>query len=264
MNILVCLKMVSQARFTDSLNDNGADRLAGGQLVINPADSYALELALRLKDKKSDTFITVLTMAPQYAEHILRTALAMGADRAVHICDGAFAGSDTTMTALAVSRAIERIGPQDLILCGKKAIDSETGHIGPQLGAILGLPCATNVTDIRFSERSGIELIRSQDNGIVLLGLAGKAVVTVCNGVSMVRSPGILGMRRSMSMPIEVLDGCALGFDDPHVGANGSYTRTISVTDTKLHSRLGSSTDSVSEGVEWISRLIKKGDEHDS
>ena len=68
MNILVCLKMVSQARFTDSLNDTGADRLSGGQLVINPADAYALELALRLKDKKSNTFITVLTMAPQYAE----------------------------------------------------------------------------------------------------------------------------------------------------------------------------------------------------
>ena len=83
MNILVCLKMVSQARFTDSLRDSRTDRLSGGQLVMNPADSYALELALRLKDRRNDIFITVLTMAPQYADHILRTALAMGADAVV-------------------------------------------------------------------------------------------------------------------------------------------------------------------------------------
>ena len=260
MNILVCLKMVSQARFTDSLGDIGADRLSGGQLVINPADSYALELALRLKDKKSDTFITVLTMAPQYAEHILRTALAMGADKAVHICDSAFAGSDTIMTAQVIARAIKLLEPQDLILCGKKAIDSETGHIGPQLGAILGLPCAVNVTDIRFGTQSRIELVRSQENGTVLLGLDECAVITVCNGVGMVRSPGILGMRRSQSIPIDILDGRTLGFDDPKIGAKGSYTQTISVTDTQLRSRLCSVTDSVSDGVERIYRLIEEGE----
>lgn len=187
----------------------------------------------------------------------------MGADRAVHICDGAFAGSDTIMTALTISRAIEHIGPQDIILCGKKAIDSETGHIGPQLGAILGLPCATNITDIRFGENSRVELTRSQENGIVLLALDRSAVITICNGVGMVRSPRILGMRRSQSMPVEVLDRHTLGFDDPHIGTNGSYTRTISVTDTKLRSRLCSATDSLSVGVEWIRGMIEQGDDHD-
>lgn len=71
MNILVCLKIVSQATFTDSLTDND-DRLSGGRLGINPADAYALELALRIKDNAPETMVTVVTMAPSYAENALR------------------------------------------------------------------------------------------------------------------------------------------------------------------------------------------------
>ena len=132
MNILVCLKIVSQATFTDSLTDND-DRLSGGKLGINPADAYALELALRIKDNAPETMVTVVTMAPSYAENALRDAIAAGADRAVLICDSALAGSDTLVTANILAAAINRLGGFDLVLCGRKAIDSETGHIAPQL-----------------------------------------------------------------------------------------------------------------------------------
>ena len=93
MNILVCVKIVSQATFSDSLSDSN-DRLSGGKLGINPADAYALELALRIKDKDKGTMVTVLTMAPPYVEKSLRDALAAGADEAVMICDSRAAGSD--------------------------------------------------------------------------------------------------------------------------------------------------------------------------
>ena len=125
MNILVCLKIVSQATFTDSLTDND-DRLSGGKLGINPADAYALELALRIKDNAPETMVTVVTMAPSYAENALRDAIAAGADRAVLICDSALAGSDTLVTANILAAAINRLGGFDLVLCGRKAIDSET------------------------------------------------------------------------------------------------------------------------------------------
>lgn len=98
MNIIVCLKIVSQATFSDSLTDND-DRLSGGRLSINPADRYALELALRIKDNDPGTMVTVVTMAPAYAESSLRDAIAAGADRAVIVCDSALAGSDTLITA---------------------------------------------------------------------------------------------------------------------------------------------------------------------
>lgn len=263
MNILVCLKMVSQARFTDSLRDSRTDRLSGGQLVMNPADSYALELALRLKDRRNDIFITVLTMAPQYADHILRTALAMGADKAVHICDKAFAGSDTIMTAETISRAIKKLPPQDMILCGKKAIDSETGHIGPQLGVALGIPWVTNVTDISFGEDSDIELVRSQESSVVGLKLKGRAVLTVCNGTGMVRAPGIIGLRRSREQPIELWDRHALGIEDAQAGTNGSGTQTVSVTETKFRNRPNKTYCSVREGTAQICSLIKEACSHE-
>ena len=106
----------------------------------------ARELALRIKDNAPETMVTVVTMAPSYAENALRDAIAAGADRAVLICDSALAGSDTLVTANILAAAINRLGGFDLVLCGRKAIDSETGHIAPQLSERLGLPMAAAVT----------------------------------------------------------------------------------------------------------------------
>ena len=104
MNILVCLKLTAQARFSDSLRDGG-ERLDGGQVGINPADLYALELALRAKEKTPGAMVTVVAMAPDAAEHYLRDALAMGADRAVLVSDRRIAGSDTLVTARILAAA---------------------------------------------------------------------------------------------------------------------------------------------------------------
>ena len=256
MNILVCIKMVSQAQFTDSLNDAATDRLSGGQLVMNPADSYALELALRIKDRKSGTFITVLTMAPQYAEYILRTALAMGADKAVHICDRAFAGSDTLMTSVIISKCVKQLPPQDLILCGQNAIDSETGHIGPQLAALLDMPCASNVTGFSLNPDGGIDLIRSQGSGLVELHTDCAAVLSVCNGTSMVRSPSIRGMRRSKSMLVDLVDAKTLGLNDAQAGVHGSGTQTISVAETCFKKRAHETAADAGQAVERICKML--------
>lgn len=93
MNILVCLKMVSRATYTDMLcsDDASDDRLSGGAIEINPADAYALETALKLKDRYG-AYVTVLSMSPMLAEPMLRSALAMAADEAVLVCDRIFAG----------------------------------------------------------------------------------------------------------------------------------------------------------------------------
>ena len=137
MNILVCLKMVSRATYTDMLcsDDASDDRLSGGAIGINPADAYALETALKLKDRYG-AYVTVLSMSPMLAEPMLRSALAMGADEAVLVCDRIFAGSDTIATAKTLSAALKALPRQDMIFCGSKAIDSETGHIGAQLAAL--------------------------------------------------------------------------------------------------------------------------------
>lgn len=258
MNILVCLKMVSQSTYSDTFDDaSGAERLSGGQLGINPADAYALELALRLKDIDSSVHITAITMAPKTAEMILRTALAMGVDEAVHISDRIFAGADTIATSATLAGAIRSLPPQDLILCGKKAVDSETGHIGPQLGALLGIPVITNVLEFSASE-SGITALRSQENGTVQYGCGFPALLTVVNGTSMVRSATIMGMRRSKNVLVQLLTGAELGMDAAHAGQNASGTETIEVRQLRFAHRGGQRETSAEAGAAAIADMLRR------
>lgn len=221
MNILVCVKMVSRATYTDALGfeSAGQERLSGGVLCMNPADAYALELALRLRDNGTNCHITAMTMGPNSAQDILRDALAMGADEAVLISDPAFAGSDTVATASVLAAAVRLLPPQQLILCGKKAIDSETGHIGPQLAVLLDMPCIINVTS--FSTE---ELTCAQEDGMVKYAVSRPAVYTVVNGTSMVRMPTIMGLRRSKKAEIR-------RFDSSSIPPPLSGTETLSVTE---------------------------------
>lgn len=257
MNILVCLKLVSQAQFADSLKES-ADRLSSGQLAMNPADEYALEMALRLKDRYPDICITVISMAPQYAEHILRTAVAMGADKAVHLCDSAFAGSDTIATSTIIARAIQSLPPQDIILCGRKAIDSETGHIGPQLAERLALPYAGAALDLAMPRKGILEFCRAQDNGIVRVQAKAPLVISLCNSSTMIRSPSIMGLRKSRKAEILLLDSRVLGFDSRSVGTSLSGTETVSVKEMNFRSRKQKSTADTAEGAKLIYTLLRE------
>ena len=257
MNILVCLKLVSQAQFSDFLKLDSADRLSSGQLVINPADEYALELALRLKDKHRSVCITVITMAPQYADYILRTALAMGADKAVHVSDAAFAGADTIATSHILSRAIALLPPQDLILCGRKALDSETGHIGPQLAAELNIPFAAAALDLNMPEEGVLEFKQAQDKALLRLRCRTPLLLSLCNGSTMIRSPGILGLKKSQKAEILLVDAAALGIEDRQYGRSISGTETTSVTEFYFRSRKHRQTDKPAQGIDELAETIK-------
>jgi len=258
MNILVCVKIVSQATFSDSLSDSN-DRLSGGKLGINPADAYALELALRIKDKDKGTMVTVLTMAPPYVEKSLRDALAAGADEAVMICDSRAAGSDTLATSKIIAAAIKKLPPQDLILCGKKAIDSETGHIGPQLSTLLDMPVLTNVISFSVSEKA-IDATCARDGFAAQYSGALPAILTVCNGTDMVRSPTIMGIRRSKNAKIKQLDLDALAVNCDEVGLEGSPTRTVSVETISFRRGKKNLCADIDEGSRKLAELLKGGE----
>lgn len=258
MNILVCVKIVSQATFSDSLSDSN-DRLGGGKLGINPADAYALELALRIKDKEKGTMVTVLTMAPSYVEKSLRDAIAAGADEAVMICDSRAAGSDTLATSKIIAAAIKKLPKYDLILCGKKAIDSETGHIGPQLAVLLDMPVLTGVT--AFAAKDG-ELNASCTRDGFSADYTGKlpAILTVCNGTDMVRSPTIMGIRRSKNAVIKQFGLDELGVDTSEVGLDGSPTRTVSVETISFRRGRKNLCSDAEEGSRHLLALLKGGE----
>ena len=256
MNILVLLKIVSQAQFADTLEDRGG-RLDAGQLVVNPADLYALELALRVKDAAPGTAVTVLTMAPPSCQQELRQALGMGADRAVLLADRRLAGSDTLATAKALAAAIRTLPAQDLILCGRKAIDSETGHIGPQLSQLLGYTAATNVVDFTLSDEN-IRIHCLRDRALSEYEGSLPALLTVCTGTNMVRKPTILGLRRSKRAEVLQLSLEDLDLPTAEAGIGGSLTRVAGVASAEFRRGRGERTDDPECGISRLAEALEE------
>lgn len=262
MDILVCLKLVSEAHYTDALDDTSRERLTTGRLAINPADQYALELALRLRETDYGR-LSVLTMGPKSAESLLWDALAMGADAAYHLCDPLLAGSDTLATASALAGVIHSIGFSGVLVCGQKSIDSETGHIGPQLSILLGIPVLTNVMDFG---REGNDLMVNQlrDEGIVSLLLNRPVILTVHKGVRMIRRPTIIELRKAHEKQIRLLDLREIGMRQDEVGRKGSATFVLKTEPLRHSKRIGERTESVPDGVTYLLHLLKgEGDRYE-
>lgn len=144
MNILVCVKQVPDT--TEIKIDPVTNTLirAGVPSIVNPFDAYALEMAVRLKEKMGGK-VTVVSMGPAQAKEALKSCLAVGADQAFLVTDRAFGGSDTLATSYILSCAVKKMeadqgAPFDFIFCGKQAIDGDTGQVGPSLAQHLALP----------------------------------------------------------------------------------------------------------------------------
>lgn len=147
MKILVCVKQVPDTTEIKLSADYTLERDFVAQ-VMNPADESALEKALALRDVHGGS-VTVLTMGPKRAEGMLRETLSRDADDAVLLTDPAFAGADTFATAQVLRAAFQTLGGFDLILCGRRAVDGETGQVGPMLASLLDIPCITNALNIQ-------------------------------------------------------------------------------------------------------------------
>src|SRR4030042_6143851 len=119
MNIIVCIKQVPETTEVKINPENNTLIREGVKSIINPFDMYAIEEAVRLKEK-CDSKVTVITMGPPQAEVALREAISMGIDEGILICDRAFAGSDTWATSYTLAAAIKKIGEFGLIICGKQ------------------------------------------------------------------------------------------------------------------------------------------------
>lgn len=142
MNVVVCVKAVANSLVNDI---SGASELA-----INPYDLYALKIMLD-KKKQYDWHIDCLCMGPSAAREILIHCLALGADRGIHLCDPRYAGSDTYATAYTLSKAIEHL-ESDIVVCGQKSVDGETGQVPGELAVHLGGVCISNITDCGIGE----------------------------------------------------------------------------------------------------------------
>ena len=222
MKILVCLKAVPT---TSQVEVDGQFRLqrSGAALQWNIADEAALELALRLKGNGT---VTVLTMGPGKLEEDLISLMARGADRAVLLTDPKMAGADTVATARALAAAAEKLGGFDLILCGRRAIDGETGQVPGMLASALGLPFVTNADTVE----EGLLVTRRLETAVQKLEDTLPAVVSVCEYTYPLRLAGIMGMRRARQKQVEKLTAADLGLEAEQCGLKGSLTKVTAMS----------------------------------
>lgn len=176
MHIVVCVKQVPDTKIIKiNPKTNTLDRRSA-PAILNPYDAHAVQEAVKIKEKTGGT-ISVLSMGPPQATAVIKKSVEIGADRGYLITDRAFAGADTLATSYALYKALERIGkelPVDIVICGKHAIDGDTGQVGPGIARRLDIPPVTNVievTEVNEAERTvlikrkltnGYELIQSE------------------------------------------------------------------------------------------------------
>ncbi len=233
MRIILPIKQVPETKSVKMDEKTGTIIREGVSSIINPLDLYAIELALQLKEKYSGEII-VLTMGPTRAEQTLREALSMGCDSGILISDKMFGGSDTWATSYILSESIRKIGDFDLIICGERATDGDTGQVGPGIAAFLGLPVLSYVN--RFIEYTGetCKVCRLIESGTEKLEAFLPALLTVVKEVSEPRLPTLSGKKRAKSLEIPVWNNEYLKLDASKVGLKGSPTRVTKIFRPKV------------------------------
>ena len=227
MRILICLKQVPDTTEVKLTDDLTLEREFVAQ-VLNPADESALELGLELKEKHGGT-VTVLTMGPKRAEGMLREALSRGADEAVLMTSPRFAGADTLVTARCLAEAEKALGGFDLILCGRRAVDGETGQVGPMMAAMLDRPCVVNATEGTITAGC-LKAVQLGEAGSFQWKAPLPAVMTLCEWSHALRLPTISGLRRAAQANVRVCEPEDLGIDPASCGLKASPTRVTHIS----------------------------------
>ena len=216
MKIIVCIKQVPDTSGKVAVNPDGTLNRASMQTITNPDDMNAVEAALKLKDETGCKVI-VVTMGPPPAAGMLREAMAMGADEAVLVSGREFGGSDTYATSQILAAAISTIGVEDddIVMCGRQAIDGDTAQVGPQIAEKLHLPQITYAADIT---KEGYMTIKTQT----------PCLITCIKELNKPRYMNMNGILSTYSKPLEVYDYEKLKdnplIDATTIGLKGSPT----------------------------------------
>ncbi len=265
MRIAVLIKQVPDSDDIRMDETTGTLIRDGAATVPNLPDLHALAAARDLCPASGDTaepHVTAFSMGPPSAERTLREALAAGAHEAILVTDPLFAGSDTWATARVLARAIEKRGPFDLILCGEKATDGETGQVGPQIAVLLNLPFATRATAVRAAP-GGIEITRELENGHQKLRLPLPCLITVTTACSLPDLPTLAAHKAARRAQLPRLSAADLGFAAEDTGLKGSPTRVMRIfrpryeRNTRLFRR-----EDLSSGLDAIRETLQSEPHH--
>ena len=228
MKIIVCQKQVPDTSGKVAVNPDGTLNRASMAVITNPDDMNAVEAALKIKDATGCKVI-VVSMGPPPAEGMLREALAMGADEAVLVSAREFGGSDTYATSQILAAAITEIGVEDddIVMCGRQAIDGDTAQVGPQIAEKLHLPQISYAADIKL-EGKEVTVQRMLEDGYMMIKTQTPCLITCIKELNKPRYMSVEGILSSYSKPYSVFDFQKLKdnplIDPSTIGLKGSPT----------------------------------------
>lgn len=240
MNIIVCVKQVNDpeappSSFKIDAASNKVVPPPGMPPVISTFDEYAVEAALRVKEKVGGK-VTALSLGVNLLRDVVKKPLSMGADELVLLEDPAFVDGDSWSTAYALALAIKKIGQFDLILCGRQAADWDSGQVGSGIAEILGLPSVTISRKIE-AEGNKARVERVIPDGYELIEVDLPAVVTLSNEHPTPRYPNVKGIMAAKRKEPIVWKPADIGADPAKIGANGRLSNLMKlfqpVRDTK-------------------------------
>ncbi|HUL77796.1 MAG TPA: electron transfer flavoprotein subunit beta/FixA family protein [Vicinamibacteria bacterium] len=224
MKIVVCVKQVPDTETRVKVAASGAaiSEADVANWIVSPYDEFAIEEALRIKEAKGGEVVAV-TAGPDRAQAALRTALAMGADSAVHVKDAALEASDTLGTARALAAALRTLGPIDLVLCGQQGVGGDNSQVPAMLAELLDLPQVTVAVKIDVGDGKAT-VDREIEGGHETWETSLPAVVSAQKGLNEPRYASLKGIMQAKKKAIQTLDLAALGLDASAVAPRVTVT----------------------------------------
>src|SRR5512141_2014163 len=228
MNVVVCVKQIPDPAEPGQLNPSTKTLKREGKLIMDESDSYGVEMALQLVDKAGGGEVTLVSMAPNNEVSGLRTALAMGAAKAILVSDPACEGSDALGTAKVIAKCVERLGDADLLIAATESSDGYTGTIPAQVADLLGWPALTFSKHVEIADGK-VKVQRQTEAGYDVVEASLPAVVSVTAGVVEPRYPSFKGIMAAKNKPVDKVTAADLGLDASHVGWAGARQEITNV-----------------------------------
>lgn len=225
MKIMVCIKQVPGTSKVEVDEKTGVLKRDGVDSKMNPYDLYALETALRIKEKKGG-HIKVISMGPPQAKAVIKEAYSMGADEGTLVSDRKFAGADVLATSYTLSQGVKKCGDFDIILCGKQTTDGDTAQVGPEMAEYLGIPHVANVRSILDVNDDFIKVEMDMPNTIEVLEVKYPCLLTVDKDIFQPRLPSYKKKIETDEREINVISLSDFeDKDEKKYGLNGSPTQ---------------------------------------
>lgn len=260
MKLVALIKNVPDTEAKIKINSDGSNiDTQGIKFVMNPYDEFAVEQALLIREAlKDDTTVTVVSLGPDRVVESLRTALAMGADEAIHINDPAFEGGDSQANARVLAEVLKSISP-DLVFCGKQGIDYDAAQTPPAIAEFLGIPQAQVAVEFSLSDdNSTVTVKRRVEGGDEMVELTLPALVTCEKGLNEPRYASLPGIMKAKKKEIKKIALADLDLDAAKVGSEGAQSQIVKFQPLPERPPVKMIQGEVAEQAKELARLLRE------